>query len=308
MAGNKKHWITSPAPGIVFAAVVLSLVLTLCARASRHDVHPAQTFRTTDLLVDNVTSLGNVATLVNEAFATPSGSVNNFDPWSGGTHTSRLEIDTTSAAAPFNITGIVAGNDGDLLYIWNGGGNNNVPFTFTNQDTGSSALNRFHLPFAGPYMLGYQSGALFIYLGGFGWSLLHGDGGNVMPIQLALMPTRPTALANGSTTNDYDPWGSTFRTPSVYQDTGAASTITGIAAPQAGGVGFAVGNDGTELNFVNISTTGTITITCNAAGSLAENRIYCSTSIVLTPYSSVRLLYDTTVSGGWRVGSLALSP
>ena len=219
-----------------------------------------------------------------------------------------VEIDTTSAMAPFNITGIVAGNDGDLLYIWNGGGLDNVSFTFTDSDTASSALNRFHLPFGGPYMLGYQSGALFIYLGGFGWSLLHGDGGNVTPLQLALMPTRPTALANGSTNNNYNPWGSSFRTPSVYQDTGATSTITGFTAPQAGGIGFPVGNDGAELNFVNISTTGTITITCNDGSSAAQNRVYCSTSIVLTPYSSMRLLYDTTVSGGWRVGGLALSP
>lgn len=305
---KQEHWAASSIPSVVMAAVLITAISGTHA-CHKSDVGPTA-FRTTDLVVDSTSSLGNVVTFANEVFASPTGSVDNFDPWSGGTHTSRLEIDTTASANPFNVTGIVAGTDGDLLYIWNGGGLNDVPITFTDRDPASLPLNRFHLPFSGPYMLGYQGGALFVYLGSFGWSLLHGDGGNVMPNQLTLPPTRPTALVNGSTNPDYDPWaGGAVRTPAVYQDTGATSTITGIAAPNTGtGKGFVEGNDGAELDFVNISTTGTITITCLDPLSLGENRIFCSSPIILTPFSSVRLLYDETASGGWRVGGIALSP
>jgi hypothetical protein len=305
---KQEHWATSSIPGVVLAAILFVAISGTHACHSRQDVRPAA-FRTTDLIVDNATALGNATTLVNEAFAAPASSQNDFDPWSGGPHTSRLEVDTTAAASPFRITGLVAGNDGDLLYIWNGGGGADVPFTFTDSDLASSPLNRFHLPYAGPYTLNFQGGALFIYLGGFGWSLLQGDGGNLMPTQLTLTPTRPAALANGSTTNNYNPWGSGgLITPTVYQDTGAASTVTGLVAPNVGTTSFGGGNDGATLEFVNTSSTGTTTITCNDGGSLPENQVRCSASIVLTPFSSVGLIYDTTGSGGWRVKSLALSP
>ena len=306
---KKKHWAMSPAPGVLSAVIVFGLLLVTCGQLRSNDPRPMQTFRTTDLQVDNVTALSNVTTFVNEAFAAPAGSVNNFDPWSGGTHTSRLEIDTTAATNPFNVTGLVAGNDGDLLYIWNGGGLNDVPITFTDEDSASLALNRFHLPLAGPYTINFQGGALFVYLGGFGWSLLQDDGGNVSPTQLTLVPVRPATLANGSTTPNYNPWGvGGLITPTVFQDTGAASTITGIVAPNNTTMSFTFGNDGATLVFTNISTTGTITITCNDGSSVNENQIRCSTSIVLTPYSSVTFIYDTTGTGGWRVKSLALSP
>lgn len=311
---KQEHWAIATIPSIVVAVAVVALAV-FAANSSMHTGHrgdavPPATFRTTDLLVDNTSALGNVVTLSNEAFAAPTGSVNDLDPWSGGTHTSRLEIDTTAAGSSFDVTGIVAGTEGDLLYVWNGGGGNaDTAITFTNADPSSSANNRFQLPHAGPYTLRFQDGALFIYLGGFGWSLLQGDGGgNVTPIQLSLSPVRPTALVNGSTTNNYNPWGANVITPTVYQDTGATSTISGIVAPNAGTVSFAQGNDGATLAFVNISPTGTITMMCNAAGSLPENRIACATSIVLTPYSSVELIYDNSSSGIWRVRSLALSP
>lgn len=305
---KQEHWAASSIPGVVLAAVLFVAISGTRACHQNQSVRPTA-FRATDLVVDNATALGNATTFVNEAFVAPTTSQNDFDPWSGGPHTSRVEIDTTATASPLRITGIVAGNDGDLLYVWNGGGNSNVSLTFTDSDPASSGLNRFHLPFAGPYTLNFQGGALFIYLGGFGWSLLQGDGGNLTPTQLTLVPMRPTALANGSTTNDYNPWGSGgLITPAIYQDTGLVSTITGIVAPHTGTLSFVDGNDGATLELVNVSATGTITITCNGGGSLNENQIRCSTSIVLTPFSSVGLIYDTTGTGGWRVKSLALSP
>lgn len=307
---KQEHWATSSIPGVVLAAVLFVAITGTRACHSKQDIRPT-TFRTTDLIVDNSAALGNTTTLVNEAFAAPATSQDNFDPWSGGPHTSRVEIDTTATASPLQITGIVAGNDGDLLYVWNGGGGSgtNVPITFTDSDPASSPLNRFHLPYAGPFTINFQGGALFIYLGSFGWSLLQGDGGNLMPTQLTLQPVRPAALANGSTTDNYNPWGSGgLVTPTVYQDTGATSTITGIVGPNVNTMSFVDGNDGATLEFVNVSTTGTITITCNGPGSLNENQVRCSTSIVLTPLSSVGLIYDVAGTGGWRVKSLALSP
>lgn len=63
-----------------------------------------------------------------------AANTNNYNPGTGTAF--RL-----SATAPFNVTGIVAGGDGQLMLLFNIGANQ---ITLTNEDAASTAANRFH--------------------------------------------------------------------------------------------------------------------------------------------------------------------
>ena len=67
---------------------------------------------------------------------TPSSITTNTNNYAPGSGTFQRWASTTNV----NVTGMVAGFDGETRYIWNVGSNN---ITFKNQDTNSTAANRF---------------------------------------------------------------------------------------------------------------------------------------------------------------------
>ena len=70
--------------------------------------------------------IAQLVTIQSEQINTETATeLDNYDPWSGGPHTTRVEVDPTQAK--LLITGIVAGNDGDLLWLWNGGNGGTNP-------------------------------------------------------------------------------------------------------------------------------------------------------------------------------------
>lgn len=72
-------------------------------------------------------------------FVAAAGANNNVTPSAPTIATiNRLKVDTTAGAC--NFTGLVAGADGQLLWILNIGAND---LTLTNQSAGSTAANRF---------------------------------------------------------------------------------------------------------------------------------------------------------------------
>ncbi len=72
-------------------------------------------------------------------FVSAAGANNNVTPAAPAIGTiNRLKVDTTAGAA--NFTGLVAGADGQLLWILNVGAN---ALTLNNQNAGSTAANRF---------------------------------------------------------------------------------------------------------------------------------------------------------------------
>lgn len=92
--------------------------------------------------------------------APPAGASNNVDPGPGSIGTiNRLRVNTAAGAASF--TGIVAGTDGQLLWILNTGAND---LTLVDNSGGSAAGNRFRgvgvdiiIPSGGSALIYYDS-------------------------------------------------------------------------------------------------------------------------------------------------------
>lgn len=99
---------------------------------------------------------------VSQAIA--AGATNNLAPagFPGTTAApiTRLDIDPSAGAS--NITGLLAGNDGQAVFIFNPDAVNSL--TLNNQNVGSAAANRFQG--SGDFVLVPQNGILIIYYAG----------------------------------------------------------------------------------------------------------------------------------------------
>lgn len=287
--------------GKTFTGAFVATIALAVALFVGYELRPAATFRTTDLVVDH-----NINNSTETFIALGAGTFNNVDLWSGGAHTSRVEIDP-SANSP-TLTGIVAGSEGDLLLLWNGGfpGACNTAsvvgalcdeITLVNNSGSSLVNNRIWTANGKNLNIPNNDGVLLIYDGGFGWTVFGGATTTIRAQQLSLDPVAiPTALINGSTNDNYNPWGATSVTSHVRQDTGATSTVTGLVAAGAPNA------DSRIVVFENISATGTITFAHNNGGSIPANRFLLpgGAPLLIGPLGSVTFIYDQTVSM-WRV-------
>jgi hypothetical protein len=231
------------------------------------------------------------------------GVHNDVNFWGSGPRTSRVEVDIVGSPVT-TITGILAGQDGDLLYLTNGGGgggNSPDQLMINDNDPASSPLNRIFTPTGKDMLLANNEGVLLIYAGGFAWQVF-GNPGTISRVQqFSLEPVViPTPLANGSTNNDYDPWVGVTVNSYVRLDTGLASTVTGLKAPGP------ANSEGRCVVIANISTTGTITFNNGDVGSLPGNRLLLPhPTIAVGPQGTIEFIYDDTFNT-WRVKSLAI--
>jgi hypothetical protein len=252
-------------------------------------------------------SVAQLLTIPSEQINTETATeLDNYDPWHAGAHTTRVEVDPTQPS--LLITGIVAGTDGDLLWLWNGGNGGTNPnwITLVSQSASSSALNRFWVADGKIVNIPNNDGVLLIYDGSFGWtcfqcatSILRGQELSVDPVAI------PTALASSSTTNNYNPW-STLISPTSYvrQDvTGSGTaTISGITAAGA------PNSEGRLLFWNNISAAGSQAF-LNASGlSTAPNQLLTPGGVTITigPGGSAIFIYDTT-EDAWRLVSASVA-
>lgn len=250
-----------------------------------------------------------------QVFLTTGGTLNNWDPWTtaGVGRTTYVEIDPNTAIT--TITGLVAGNDGDYVTLWNGGnggkvdGGTGLPDTVTliNQDSRSSALNRFWIADGKMVNIANNDGVVLRYDNDFGWVCFSCSGSLPRAQEISVDPAAiPTAIAAGSAYIDYDPFtsGGAGTTSNVRQDvsgTGIA-TITGFLAAGA------PNSEGRLIYWQNISMTGSIAFTCNDPASSAANQIICpnNQTVLLPPGGSAVFVYDDTATM-WRVASIAVS-
>lgn len=253
--------------------------------------------------------IAQLVTIQNETIVTGvGGTLNNWDPWASGPHTTRVEIDPNTAAT--TITGIVAGNDGDLLWLWNGGNGGTNPniVTLPSQSGSSSALNRFWIANGKLVNIPNNDGVLLIYDGAFGWTCFSCATSILRAQELSTeAPAIATALASGSSTNDYNPWSVAGIGTSSYvrQDVSGSgtATITGIVAAGA------PNSEGRIVIWNNISTAGS-TAFLNASGSSAgPNEILTPGAATYTigPGASVFFIYDDTVEMWRLIGPAPLS-
>lgn len=257
-----------------------------------------------------ITTTGDVmvATQFNipgETILTAGGTLHDWDPWQGGPHTTRVEIDLNQPTA--TIDGIVAGSDGDELLLWNGGGGSNPDWvTLVNQGSASSALNRLWIADGKLVNIPNNDGVLLVYDVGFGWTGFGAATSIVRAQQLSLDPAAiPAALASGSAVNNYNPWaGLPMPTSYVQQDvTGSGTaTITGISAAGA------PNSSGRVVLWENISIAGSQTFVNGSGSSSGVNQILTpgGQSVTLPPGGSTWIVYDTTIDS-WRVTNATIA-
>lgn len=245
--------------------------------------------------------IAQLVTIQSEQINTETAAeLDNYDPWSGGPHTTRVEVDPTQAK--LLITGIVAGNDGDLLWLWNGGNGGTNPnwITLPSQSASSSGANRFWIADGKLVNIPNNDGVLLIYDGSFGWTCFQCATSIVRAQELSLDPAAiPSALSPG-TYNDYNPFGA-GTTSYIRQDVSGVgiAEITGIIAAGA------PNSEGRLLVIENSSTSGgVITIDNDSSSSSISNRILTPTgeSITLSAQQSATLIYDDSVAI-WRTAS-----
>lgn len=251
--------------------------------------HTQSTFRTQNLVVDHQ------ITNDNETFFSCAGTpIDNVDLWGGGAHTSRVEIDMT--ATHCTIKGIVAGNEGDVLWLWNGGGGTGIPFTVTLQNAASSiAVNDIYIANGKSLNIPNNDGVTLIYDGGFGWTVVGGATSTIRAAEFSYDPNAvPAALTSGSSYNDYDPWAGGSVTSFVKQNvTGSGTaTLTGLVAA------VAPNSDGRVVVIKNTSGSGTIAFACKNGGSTPDDQFACpnGSAFSIAHDEAATLLYDDTVN------------
>lgn len=97
------------------------------------------------------------------AVTVATGTIDNLDPGSGWPNTDegfRLILNPSTGAV--TLTGLKAGNDGELGLIWNNAAIGGNTIQLNNLDSGSSAANQFTLA-GSALMLPPQSGTLATY-------------------------------------------------------------------------------------------------------------------------------------------------
>lgn len=91
----------------------------------------------------------------------PAGANNDFNPggtWPAGIR--RLDLDPNAGAS--NLTGLVAGSDGQEVFLFNPDAANNL--TLNSQNAGSAAANRFQI--VADLILSPNAGCILLYYAG----------------------------------------------------------------------------------------------------------------------------------------------
>jgi len=224
--------------------------------------------------------------------ALAAGSTNDYNPTSLALFT-RLRQAVNAAGS--TLTGLQQQPDGSIRVIENLSGGS---LTFTNEDAGSAAVNRFTLPGGVSLVLPTGGTLMLIYdVTSARWrAVAQATGGastftNLTTQSLALTPAiSPAALAAGST-NDYNPAGLST-TSRIRQATNAAgSTLTGLVAQTDG-----------QIRIIENLSGGTLTLANENAGSAAANRFTCpgSVDLAVPVGGTIVLIYDLT-GARWRV-------
>ena len=266
-----------------------------------------------------------MSTLVLSSITPPilsTGNNNDFNP-TGGDSAGFWRLSGPSFTC--NVTGMLTGSanvDGYVVAVINfpaGVGSRQI--TFTNEDSNSTATNRFNLPDNLSYTLQANAGAAFIYDGTsqrwrmfslandlypgmsiFGSMSIVGSllqsGGAVSLSETAisggivLSGILNISLAGGAPHNDFNPGGAWPNIGYLFITPTSTPAITGFDA-----TGVSAGQ---EFTLVNQSTTSNLALDANNAGSLAANRIFCpsGTSVTVHPTGSIKLLYT---GAHWQV-------
>ncbi len=223
-----------------------------------------------------------------------SGSVNNWDPTGGG-NLAGIFIVRDSPSAATTITGLVAGNSGQLIDIRNTSATAANTITITNEDGGSTAANRFTLANAASAEIMPGGSCTFRYSGTASrWEAID----NCQSTMTTIANSTITVTDTG-TQNDYNPTG-LGATTTILFNSGGTATINGLVG----------GQDGRLINICNL-TTNNVTLAAEAAGSTAANRFdfAVQNNIVLAgagtnKYACVQLIYLSSVSR-WTQLSMA---
>lgn len=305
-AGLKRIAVWKRRLALPFMLLVTMLAAVGALTISTQDHYRTQsTFRTQNLIVDNI--INNDTEVF---FSCSSSPLDNIDPWLGGAHNSRVEIDM--AANHCTINGIIAGKEGDLLYLWNGGGGGSGasaqnPLTITLNNAASSIpVDDIYIANGKGLNIPNNDGVLLIYDGGFGWTVFGGATSSIRATEFDYeTAATPTALASGSSVNNYNPWTGTTTSSFVKQNvTGSGTaTITGLTAAGA------PNSDGRVVVIKNVSGSGTIAFTCKDGASTPDDQIACpnGSTFSIAHDESVTLLYDDTVNF-YSVLSLGKAP
>ena len=264
------------------------------AISARDHYRTQSTFRTQNLIVDNI--INNDTEVFFSCNLTPLDSI---DPWLGGPHNSRVEIDMT--ANHCTINGIVAGKEGDLLYLWNGGGGGSgasaqTPLTITlNNAASGTFINNIWSADGKGLNIPNNDGVLLIYDGGFGWTVFGGATSTLRAQEFNYEgAATPTALASGSSYNNYDPWTGIAMSSFVKLGVSGSGTATLTGLRAAG----APNSDGRQIVIKNVSGSGTIAFTCKDGASIPDDQFACpnGSAFSIRPDESVTWIYDDSVN------------
>ena len=240
-------------------------------------------------------SMGNMGgTMITAGIITPTSlsiDQNNFNP-TGLVNATVLRL---SSSATVNITGLTASTNGRLLTLLNTNAINTFNIILTNEDTGSTAANRFSLDNQNAVILPGQSITIRYDtsltrwctvssspMGAFGGAIV--NSGIISPASLS------------ANQNDYAPTG--LVNSSVIRLTSSQNVnITGLLAS----------TNGRLISVYNVGTTFNIVFTSEDAGSVAANRFtFDGQNVVLLPGQSITLKYGTVMSRWRSIGSSAM--
>lgn len=255
---------------------------------------PANTFRATNLIVDQL-----VTNDTETFFSCGSAALDNIDPWLGGPHNSRVEIDMT--ANHCTINGIVAGNEGDLLWLWNGGGGGsgasaqNPLIVTINNAASSIPIDNIYVADGKNVSIPNNDGILLIYDGGFGWTGFGTATSSIRATEFSYeFAATPAALNSGSSYNNYNPWAGTTTSSFVKLDVSGSGTATLTGLTAAG----APNSDGRVVVIKNVSGSGTVAFTCQDGASIPDDQFQCpnGSAFSISHGEAASLLYDDTVN------------
>ena len=223
----------------------------------------------------------------------PGTSVNNYDP-AGFEDADRVRL--TTALAGSAITGLAAQNDGDVRFLQNMGPG---PLTLTNEDSGSTDVNRFKLPGALSLTLSPMTAAQCVYDVGLArWLLLSSTASTVALADPPAITTVP--IASNTIVNDYAPVDATTGDGIDKAKIVNIPTASGGAATFVTITGLIAGYLGQIVTLVNRGTASKILLKHNSSSSQAPNRLLLpgSVDMPIQRHGAVTLRYIGT---GWEL-------
>lgn len=284
IASIRKSWSDPVLAALVIAAAVIAATVAFVP-----NYRTTSTFRTTNLLVDNVSTLsGQVAT---PGTITPpdftGATVDNYNPT--GLATAYVIEQACTGSGDTFITGLQAQPTGTIIIFKNTGYFN---LNFVNHNGGSLAANQFDLPSATTWLLepGYllvlrYTGTQWETLGGFVNSFYSISVNSLLNVS-QLRYQQPQAYSTTGTSTDILLNSST----TVFQYIGAGdATITGFAGSAGGRLLIVRNESGHNLTLPNLAPPGSSVNQLNNGG----------VDIVLIGGSSNAVYIWDTINTNW---------